>query len=41
MDHSIAYLMEFTNDPFEIQLIESNFSVNELKIKNLFTECWL
>jgi hypothetical protein len=25
MDHSIAYLMEFTNSPFEIQTIESEF----------------
>jgi len=33
MDHSIAYLMEFTNNPFEIQSIESNFSANEKKLK--------
>jgi hypothetical protein len=26
MDHSIAYLMEFTNNPFEIKTIESQFS---------------
>jgi hypothetical protein len=26
MDHSIAYLMEFTSDPFEIKTIESKFS---------------
>lgn len=25
MDHSIAYLMEFTNNPFEIKTIESEF----------------
>ncbi|MEZ7498576.1 hypothetical protein QO200_07465 [Flavobacterium sp. Arc3] len=25
MDHSIAYLMEFTNNPFEIKTIESQF----------------
>jgi hypothetical protein len=33
IDHSIAYLMEFTNNPFEIQTIESNFSINEKKLK--------
>ncbi len=26
MDHSIAYLMEFTNNPFEIRTIESQFT---------------
>lgn len=26
MDHSIAYLMEFTNNPFEIKTIKSQFS---------------
>jgi hypothetical protein len=26
MDHSIAYLMEFTSDPFEIRTVESKFS---------------
>lgn len=29
MDHSIAYLMEFTSNPFEIKTIESKF--NHLK----------
>jgi hypothetical protein len=26
MDHSIAYLMEFTNNPFEIKTIESELT---------------
>ncbi len=26
MDHSIAYLMEFSSDPFEIKTIESKFT---------------
>jgi hypothetical protein len=26
MDHSIAHLMEFSNNPFEIKTIESNFT---------------
>jgi hypothetical protein len=34
MDHSIAYLMEFTSNPFEIKTIESNFS-NQDKMKAL------
>jgi hypothetical protein len=34
MDHSIAYLMEFTSNPFEIKTIESNFS-NEDKMEAL------
>tara|TARA_R110002126_G_scaffold29853_1_gene98174 strand:+ start:1240 stop:1623 length:384 start_codon:yes stop_codon:yes gene_type:complete len=29
MDHSIAYLMEFTNNPFEIKTIVSQFSIEE------------
>ncbi|MFT5713753.1 MAG: hypothetical protein ACI9WT_000291 [Flavobacterium sp.] len=33
MDHSIAYLMEFTNSPFEIKTIESNFSVEEKELQ--------
>lgn len=33
MDHSIAYLMEFTSSPFEIKTIESKFSVDEKKLK--------
>lgn len=28
MDHSIAYLMEFTNNPFEIKTIESELTEN-------------
>ena len=31
MDHSIAYLMEFTSNPFEIKTIESNFSNQDKK----------
>lgn len=34
MDHSIAYLMEFTNNPFEIKTIESKFSIDEKKLKS-------
>lgn len=33
MDHSIAYLMEFTNNPFEIKTIESKFSIDEKNLK--------
>ena len=29
MDHSIAHLMEYSNHPFEIQTIESNFTQKE------------
>ncbi|EIA07198.1 hypothetical protein [Flavobacterium frigoris] len=34
MDHSIAYLMEFTNSPFEIKTIESKFSIDEKQLKS-------
>jgi len=34
MDHSIAYLMEFTNNPFEIKTIESKFSIDEKNLKS-------
>ena len=33
MDHSVAYLMEFTNNPFEIKTIESQFSINEKELQ--------
>tara|TARA_R110000868_G_scaffold108031_5_gene295180 strand:+ start:4489 stop:4872 length:384 start_codon:yes stop_codon:yes gene_type:complete len=33
MDHSIAYLMEFTNNPFEIKTIESQFSIDEKELQ--------
>lgn len=29
MDYSIAHLMEFSNNPFEVQTIESNFTHQE------------
>ena len=29
MDHSIAHLMEFSNNPFEVKTIESNFTHQE------------
>ncbi|RDI56160.1 hypothetical protein [Flavobacterium glaciei] len=29
MDHSIAYLMEFETKPFEIQIIECDFTLDE------------
>lgn len=29
MDHSIAHLMEYSNNPFEIKTIESNFTHQE------------
>ncbi|WP_264521847.1 hypothetical protein [Flavobacterium sp. N1994] len=29
MDHSIAHLMEFSNNPFEVNTIESNFTHQE------------
>ncbi|QBZ98510.1 hypothetical protein [Flavobacterium sangjuense] len=29
MDHSIAHLMEFSSNPFEVQTIESNFTHQE------------
>ena len=34
MDHSIAHLMEYSNDPFEIKTIESDFSHQE-KVSSL------
>ncbi len=33
MDHSIAYLMEFTNNPFEIKTIESKFPIAEKELR--------
>ena len=35
MDHSVAYLMEFTTKPFEIQTIVSEFTLEE-KTYNFF-----
>ncbi|MGO4822275.1 MULTISPECIES: hypothetical protein [unclassified Flavobacterium] len=37
MDHSIAYLMEFTTNPFEIQTIESKIpaATNDSKNRNV------
>jgi len=32
MDHSVAYLMEFNTKPFEIQIIECDFTVDKKKI---------
>lgn len=32
MDHSIAHLMEFSKDPFEIKTIESNFTQEQKAI---------
>jgi hypothetical protein len=32
MDHKIAHLMEFTNEPFEVRTIESKFPYEEEKI---------
>lgn len=32
MDHSIAYLIEFTNNPFEIKTIESEFPENRKEL---------
>lgn len=32
MDHSIAYLIEFTNNPFEIRTIESEFPENKKEL---------
>ena len=29
MDHTIAHLMEFTNEPFEVKTIESKFDPNK------------
>ena len=34
MDHSIAHLMEFSNNPFEVNTIESNFT-HEEKMESL------
>ncbi len=34
MDHSIAHIMEFTSDPFEIKTIESKFS-HQKKMESL------
>lgn len=34
MDHSIAHLMEYSNNPFEIKTIESNFTHDE-KVSSL------
>jgi hypothetical protein len=39
MDHSIAHLMEFTNEPFEVKTIESKFNtqkaIQEVDVKEL------
>lgn len=34
MDHSIAHLMEYSNNPFEVKTIESNFTHQE-KVNSL------
>lgn len=34
MDHSIAHLMEFSNNPFEIKTIESDFN-HQVKVNSL------
>lgn len=34
MDHSVAHLMEISNQPFEIKTIDSNFT-NEVKLESI------
>jgi ADP-heptose:LPS heptosyltransferase len=33
MDHSMAHLMEFSNDPFEVATIESQFTPSEKELR--------
>lgn len=33
MDHFIAYIMEFSNNPFKIKTIESQFSIEEKELQ--------